>query len=77
MSGGFQMTKTHMSALRMASGTPTGVHERSRNQNQSRPDWPALWDCSGQGFARTEDPAAPITPWTINSCLNELAKLLV
>jgi integrase len=62
-------TKTHVPRSVWLPGHLRGFIERSRNQNQSRPDWPVLWDCSGRGFARIEDPAAPITPWTINSVL--------
>jgi integrase len=43
--------------------------ERSRSENKPRPDWPILWDCEGRGFGRVENPAALITPRTINSAL--------
>jgi integrase len=43
--------------------------EQSRQANEPRPDWPVLWDCDGRGFARIENPAAPISPRTINNAL--------
>lgn len=41
--------------------------ETSRKESKPAPDWPVLWDCEGRGFARVEDPAAPISPRMINS----------
>jgi integrase len=43
--------------------------ETSRRQNQPRPEWPVLWDCEGRGFRRLANPAAQISPRTINSAL--------
>lgn len=43
--------------------------EESRRVNNPHPDWPVLWDCEGRGFGRVENPAARITPRTINNAL--------
>jgi integrase len=43
--------------------------EQARTTHQPGPDWPLLWDCSGHGYARREDPSAPITPKTLNGVL--------
>jgi integrase len=46
---------------------------QSRAANSPRADWPVLWDCSGHGFGRLEDPAAPISAKTINAALDRAA----
>jgi integrase len=43
--------------------------KRSRAENRPKPDWPVLWDCEGRGFARSENPAYPISPRMINGVL--------
>jgi integrase len=43
--------------------------ETTRKANRPRPQWPILWDCEGRGFARIENPSAPISPRTINAAL--------
>jgi integrase len=48
--------------------------DESRALNHPRPDWPILWDCTGRGFARVEDPAAPISAKTINTALQAAAE---
>lgn len=41
----------------------------SREQNKPNSAWPVLWDCSGRGYGRVEDPTAEISPKVINGAL--------
>jgi len=41
----------------------------TRRLNTPKRNWPILWDCDGRGFGRTENPAAKISPRTINAAL--------
>jgi site-specific recombinase XerD len=43
--------------------------EESRSLNKPKQDWPMLWDCSGRGLGRVENPTARISERTINSAL--------
>jgi integrase len=62
-------SKTHIPRIVWLPDYLASYIEQSKESNRPRPDWPVLWDCSGRGYARTEDVASPISPRTINSAL--------
>jgi integrase len=62
-------TKTHVPRAVWLPNYLVEFIETSRRQNQPQPGWPVIWDSEGHGFSRLENPAAPISPRTINSAL--------
>lgn len=64
-------SKTHTPRLVYLPDYLTSLLETSRVLNKPQPHWPLLWDCEGRGFARTENPAYPISPRMINSVLEQ------
>jgi integrase len=62
-------SKTHTPRLVWLPNHLKGPLEASRRTNKPKPEWPVLWDCEGRGFARIENPGAPISPHTINAAL--------
>jgi integrase len=66
-------TKTHTPRIVWLPPALAEYIEQSRRENNSKSTWPVLWDCSGRGFGRNEDPSHPISPRTINSALERAA----
>jgi len=67
-------TKTHLPRIVWLPDTFARFVERSRDMNTPRAEWPILWDCEGRGYARIENPAARISPKTINAALDRAAE---
>jgi hypothetical protein len=65
----FPNTKTHTPRSVWSPDTLAHYVRTSRELNKPSASSPVLWDCSGRGFGRVEDPASPITPRVINSAL--------
>jgi len=68
-------TKTHVPRLVWLPDFLANYVRESRALNKPGPTWPVLWDCSGRGFARVEDPSEPISPHTINAALERAARV--
>ena len=62
-------SKTHVPRSVWLPDALAGYIDQSREMNKPNPSWPLLWDCSGRGFGRYQDPASAITPRVINSAL--------
>jgi integrase len=62
-------TKTHKARIVWLPDHVATLLQQARERNAPKPSWPVLWDASGRGFARIEDPAAQITEKTINGFL--------